>query len=108
MVLTKPSHYWTWGGGHGLYAIALCQANPYLKGVVFDKPHVIGCTNHYIELYQMEGRLSAQGGDICTDSYGSGYDIVIISHVLYKFRKNLEMIFDKVSDCLNPRRSISY
>ncbi len=89
------------GGGHGLYAITLCQMNPQLGGVVFDKPHVIDTTRSYIQHYGMEERLSTQGGDICTDSFGHGYDIVIVSHLLYKFRKNLEPIFDKVYECLN-------
>lgn len=90
------------GGGHGLYAIALCQAHPHLTGIVFDKPHVIDNTMRYIEDFRMQQRLSAQAGDICSDSFGAGYDIVIVSHLLYKFRKDLAPIFDKVCACLNP------
>jgi SAM-dependent methyltransferase len=90
------------GGGHGLYAIALCQANPNLKGVVFDKPEVTQITQKYIEKYQMSSRMSTRGGDICSDSFGSGFDIVIVSHLLYKFRKELEPFFDKVYKALNP------
>lgn len=90
------------GGGHGLYAIALCQINPKLKGVIFDKPHVTSTTRQYITRYHMQKHLSTLHGDISTDRFGSGYDIVIISHLLYKFRKDLEPIFSKVYDCLNP------
>ena len=90
------------GGGHGLYAIALCQANPNLKGVVFDKPDVTQITQKYIEKYGMANRMSTQGGDICVDNFGSGFDIVIVSHLLYKFRKELEPFFDKVYKALNP------
>lgn len=90
------------GGGHGLYAIALCQANPGLKAVVFDKPHVIPFTGEYVKRYSMEGRVGVQGGDILQDDPGKGYDIVVISHLLYKFRKDLPTIFSKVSGCLNP------
>ncbi len=90
------------GGGHGLYSIALLQANEHLNGVIFDQPHVIETAQQNIDRYNLETRLSTQSGDICTDSFGSGYDIVILSHVLYKFRKNLEPIFEKVSKCLNP------
>ena len=90
------------GGGHGLYAIALCQINPRLGGVVFDKPHVIDRTSHYIKRYRMEEHLSTKGGDICTDHLGSGYDIVIMSQVLYQLRRDIELVFDKVYDCLYP------
>ncbi|OIQ08052.1 O-methyltransferase [Moorella thermoacetica] len=50
------------GGGHGLYAIALCQVNPNLKAVVFDKPHVIACTGEFIWQYGLEDRVIVRGG----------------------------------------------
>jgi SAM-dependent methyltransferase len=90
------------GGGHGLYAIALCQLNSYLTATVLDKPHVVDSTARSIGDFGMQERISLQPGDICTDTFGAGYDIVIISHLLYKFRKNLAPIFDKVIVCLNP------
>lgn len=90
------------GGGHGLYAIAACQQNPNLKAVVFDKPHVIDLTREFIRAYGMESRITVQGGDILKDEPGNGYDIVIISHLLYKFRADLPSIFAKVASSLKP------
>jgi SAM-dependent methyltransferase len=90
------------GGGHGLYTIALCQVNPNLKGVIFDKPHVTGITHQFIAKYGMEERIATLDGDICTDNFGTGYDIVIVSHLLYKFRKDLEPVFAKVYESLKP------
>ncbi|WP_218188079.1 class I SAM-dependent methyltransferase [Desulfosarcina cetonica] len=90
------------GGGHGLYAIALCQANPHLEATVLDKPFVIKTTMRYVTDFGMQNRIVAQAGDITEDDFGSGYDIVIVSHLLYKFRKNLAPIFDNVCACLNP------
>jgi SAM-dependent methyltransferase len=91
------------GGGHGLYAIAACQLNPDLRAVVFDKPHVIDLTREVIRSYGMEDRITVQGGDIIQDDPGSGYDIVIISHLLYKFRNDLPSIFGKVASSLKPK-----
>ncbi|BBO86476.1 O-methyltransferase [Desulfosarcina ovata subsp. sediminis] len=90
------------GGGHGLYAIALCQANPHLEATVLDKPFVLETTMRYVTDFGMQNRIVAQAGDITEDDFGSGYDIVIVSHLLYKFRKNLAPIFDNVCACLNP------
>lgn len=90
------------GGGHGLYAIALCQINPDLSGVVFDKPHVVPETQRFIDAYDMPSRLQAVGGDIDADDLGEGYDIVVASHVLYKFRKDMAGFFKKVRQALNP------
>ena len=91
------------GGGHGLYAIAACQQNPRLHAVVFDKPHVVDLTQEFIRQYGMEDRITVMAGDIVTDDPGSGYDIVLISHLLYKFRADLPAIFKKVCNSLKPR-----
>ncbi|MDX9715107.1 MAG: class I SAM-dependent methyltransferase [Dissulfurispiraceae bacterium] len=90
------------GGGHGLYTIALCQANPDLHGVVLDKAGVVETTRRYISDYGLEDRITVEEKDICCDSIDSGYDIVLISHLLYKFRKNLAAIFETVHASLKP------
>lgn len=90
------------GGGHGLYTIALCQANPLLKGIVLDQASVVDSTTRYIAEHGLTDRITAVAGDICSDSIGSGYDIVLISHLLYKFRNNLAPIFETVRASLNP------
>jgi len=90
------------GGGHGLYSIALCQENPALQATILDRPNVLEVTARNIENFRLEGRCSLMEGDICTGNFGQGYDIVLISHLLYKFRKNLEPIFAMVRQCLNP------
>ncbi|MDQ7095679.1 methyltransferase [Desulfosporosinus sp. PR] len=85
------------GGGHGLYAIALCQTHPGLQAVVFDKPHVIGLADEFIAHYALTERISTQGGDAMSDPLGSGFDIAIIAHLLYKFRKQLPEFFRKLN-----------
>ncbi len=90
------------GGGHGLYAIALCQLNPDLRGVVFEKPHVLPELQNFLDAYQMNDRLKAVGGNIDVDAIGSGYDIIIVSHLMYKFRKNLPDFLQKVCSALQP------
>lgn len=90
------------GGGHGLYAIALCQENPDLQATVLDLPGVLEVTARNIERFHMERRCSLMQGDICDGNFGQGYDIVLVSHLLYKFRKDLGPIFKKIRECLNP------
>jgi SAM-dependent methyltransferase len=90
------------GGGHGLHTIGLCQANSKLKGIIFDKPHVVNFTQSIISQYGMEDRVSVRAGDATQEDIGEGYDIVLISHMLYKFRKNLPDIFNRVARSLKP------
>ena len=89
-------------GEHGLYAVALCQLNSKLDGIVFEKPHVVEGTKEFIRRYGLEGQVQVQGGNICMDKLGTGYDIVLMSHLLYQFREDLASIFSKVFTCLNP------
>ncbi len=90
------------GGGHGLYAIALCQIMPELHGVVFDKPHIVSETQRFLDAYGMSDRLVAHGGDIGAQTIDGRYDIVLVSHLLYKFRKDLPGFFKKVREALAP------
>lgn len=89
------------GGGHGLYTIALCQANPGLRGVVLDQAGVVDSAKCTIANHGLSDRITVEIGDVCADSLGTDYDIVVISHLLYKFRRNLAPIFDAVHASLN-------
>ncbi len=90
------------GGGHGLYTISLCQVNPGMNGLIFDQPHVVDLTRKFIKKYNMEERISVQAGDISQETPVGMYDIVITSHVLYKFSRELSVMLQKISQCLKP------
>ncbi|MFH0968066.1 MAG: class I SAM-dependent methyltransferase [Methanobacteriota archaeon] len=90
------------GGGHGLFSIGLCQMNPDLHAVILDQPHVIGITRSYIIKYGLEEQVVGKAGDIRTESYKPEYDIILISHLLYKFRTDLDEILRLVSEGLKP------
>ena len=66
------------GGGHGLYAIALCQRNPRLRATVFDLPAVVGATRDFIDRYEAD-RVSVVAGDFNTDPLPGPFDIVFSS-----------------------------
>lgn len=89
-------------GSQGLYAAALCQLNEKLKGIILESPSAAEKTKEFIHQYGLGERVQVQIGDISADELGTGYDIVLTSHLLYKFRDNLASIFSKVFDCLDP------
>jgi hypothetical protein len=66
------------GGGHGLYAIAMCAVNRGLHARVFDYPHVLPVAHEYIRKYGAT-RVSVLGGDFFTDDFGTGYDLIFSS-----------------------------
>ena len=86
------------GGGHGLYAIALAAASPVLETVVFDLPDVIPLARKNISLFQAV-RVRTMAGDFFSDSFGSGYDIVLSSSA--PSGKSIDLV-ERIADSLNP------
>ena len=51
------------GGGNGTLAAAILQANPHLRGIIFDLPDVIERTNQRLDALEIADRCQAIGGD---------------------------------------------
>lgn len=90
------------GGGHGLYALALCQENRNLRATVLDKPHVIPFAEPYIAEAGLENRVQTRGGDAMEGELGGPYDLILVSHLLYKFRKELPAFLSRAAAALRP------
>ena len=88
------------GGGPGLTGMAIVDAHPRMKGVIFDLPPVVKETKRYIEEYEMEDRMDVLGGDFNGDSIGEGYDLVWASGVL-QFAVEIDTVVRKVYEALN-------
>jgi (2Fe-2S) ferredoxin/ubiquinone/menaquinone biosynthesis C-methylase UbiE len=71
------------GGGSGAYAIAFAQANPQLRAEVFDQPAVLAIAERHIREAGLEDRISTRAGDLCTDEFGGGYDLVLVSAICH-------------------------
>ena len=71
------------GGGSGAYAIAFAQANPQLRAEVFDQPAVLAIAQRHIREAGLEERISTRVGDLRTDEFGGGYDLVLISAICH-------------------------
>jgi len=88
------------GGGPGLIGMAIVDAHPSMKGVIFDLPPVVREAKAYIKEYGMEDRMEVLGGDFNRDSIGEGYDLVLASGSL-QFAKAIDSVVKKVYDALN-------
>jgi len=89
------------GGGPGLIGMAIVDAHPKMKGVIFDLLPVVKETKKFIKEYEMEDRMEVLGGDFNHDSIGEGYDLVWASGVL-QFAVAIDSVVKKVYDALNP------
>jgi (2Fe-2S) ferredoxin/ubiquinone/menaquinone biosynthesis C-methylase UbiE len=71
------------GGGSGAYAIAFAQANAKLRVEVFDQPAVLAIAKRHIREAGLEERVATRVGDLRTDEFGGGYDLVLISAICH-------------------------
>ncbi|MBD3297154.1 MAG: methyltransferase domain-containing protein [candidate division Zixibacteria bacterium] len=71
------------GGGSGAYAIAFAQANNDLRAEVFDLPTVVPITQRHIDEADVADRVTTRTGDLRTDDFGDGYDLVLLSAICH-------------------------
>lgn len=71
------------GGGSGAYSIAFAQANENLRCVVFDLGPVTKIAERHIAQEKLSDRVTVQVGDLRTDEFGTGYDLVFLSAILH-------------------------
>ncbi len=71
------------GGGSGAYAIAFAQAAPALAAEVFDLPAVVPLAQKYIERAGLSDRVRTRVGDLHSDGFGNGYDLLLLSAICH-------------------------
>lgn len=71
------------GGGAGTFALAFAQANPHLQAEVLDLKDVVPIAQRHIQESGLAARVSARVGDLRTDDFGSGYDLILASAVCH-------------------------
>lgn len=71
------------GGGTGLYAIALLQANPQLRAVVWDRPEVLRIAAEFAAGSGVADRLELHSGDFFADPFPGVADVVLLSNILH-------------------------
>lgn len=69
-------------GGQGFMLSAILRANPELRGVLFDQPHVIESAREAIESKGLAGRCKLEGGDFF-ESVPAGADGYIMKHIIH-------------------------
>ncbi|QFZ24539.1 methyltransferase domain-containing protein [Saccharothrix syringae] len=70
------------GGGDGVNAIALAQANPGVEFTVLDLPGAVGIARRKVAERGLADRISVVEGDIFADDYPAGHDCVLFANQL--------------------------
>jgi hypothetical protein len=70
------------GGGEGLLIASILKSNPTLKGVVFDRPHVIERAKRFLEAEGVLERCQLAAGDFF-ESVPEGGDAYILKYIIH-------------------------
>ena len=70
------------GGGNGALLVGILRANPSLRGVVFDQPHVAERARKHVAAEGMEDRIEVVGGSFF-EAVPRGGDAYLLKHVIH-------------------------
>ena len=70
------------GGGSGAFAIEAAKRYPGLSAMVFDLPQVLAVTEKIIQETGLAGRITCAGGDLRTDPWPKGADLILLSYIV--------------------------
>ncbi len=91
------------GGGPGTYSVALIQQTPGLTSTVLDVPGVLEVTRELIDASGFADRVTLMPGDYLTSSFGSGYDVVLLSGMMHRETPDTcRMLLSKAFAALDP------
>jgi 3-hydroxy-5-methyl-1-naphthoate 3-O-methyltransferase len=71
------------GGGSGAYSMAFAKANEKLRVDLLDLGTVIPIAQGHIKKAGLAGRIVARAGDLRTDKFGTGYNLVLVSAICH-------------------------
>jgi predicted O-methyltransferase YrrM len=90
------------GGGHGLFLSKILKANPHMRGLLFDLPHVAEGARKLLG----DAGLSARCEILCGDFFTlvpAGSDAYILKHVLHDWDDaQCETILSRCRDAMAP------
>jgi len=91
------------GGSFGLFTLALCQENPQLEGLIIEEPLRVSHTARLIKDQGLEDRVKVQeGNNLLEINLEPDFDVILMAHQLYSYRKQLSPLFSKMSSLLKP------
>jgi (2Fe-2S) ferredoxin/predicted O-methyltransferase YrrM len=82
------------GGGSGAYSIAFANSCPDLRADIFDLPTVTPLARRYVAAAKLTDRIATRDGDMRFGSFGSGYDLVLVSAICHMFgpAENIDLL----------------
>jgi len=81
--LHGPARVLDVGGGSGAYSIALCRRDSTIEAEILDLPSVVPIAERHVAESGVSGRIRVRAGDMLTDPFGKGFDLVLLSAICH-------------------------
>ncbi len=89
-------------GGHGRLLTGVLEANPSMRGVLFDLPHVIAGAREIVQTTSVGDRCEFATGDFF-QSVPSGGDAYIMKHIIHDWDDERALkILENIRKAMNP------
>jgi len=79
------------GGGSGVYAIKIAQANPGISATIVDLPSVCDVASEYIRRFNLQDRVKTEALDFFKQDIPGGYDIALLSHIIHDWSEEKDI-----------------
>lgn len=79
------------GGGSGVYAIKIAQANPSISALIVDLPSVCQVANEYIRRFNLQDRVKTEALDFFKQEIPGGYDVALLSHIMHDWSEEKDI-----------------
>ena len=91
------------GGGHGMFTIHFCQANPQLQATIVDSAVALETAKQHISTHQLKNRIEPIAADIWDMDWGQDYDLILLFNFIHHYDTdtNMELLL-KAKAALKP------
>ncbi len=103
IAVRRPRAMLDLGGGHGLYAAALCRRHPGLEATVLDLPGSAAVGREIVSGLGMADRVRFVEGDVRTADLGTEYDLICCFNLVHHLAEpEVVSLFRRVRTALAP------
>lgn len=96
------------GGGHGAFSVAMCKRHPGLRATVLDLEPATVVGKRLVAEAGMSDRIDFKAGDLTTESWTDGNDVVLLFNLLHVFDSaTAAAVVKRAYDALAPGGTVA-
>lgn len=101
--LPPNAHLLDVGGGHGMFTVHFCEANPTLKATVVDSEAALRTAQQHITAHQLDNRVKLSPADIWQMDWGQDHDLILLFNFIHHFDLDTnKKLLQKAKAALKP------